>query len=250
MKMAKMVKQRIFAGEVCDQMVYLQQEDGRGISVKNPAPRFKTEGEREEHRRKIARRNHALLINANFGPTSYFSTFTFDNENEVYEFEDAKRVRDIFWRRLRGKNPKAKLSIYMGRGKSTARIHFHVLSDGIAPEDLKACWTWGDIRECRQFRDHNIDKVTGTDHGHDYTNVANYCFDHWTIEQGKGARYKHTRNFCQPEIEMPTVCHIIYSPERPPIAPKGYIYTGDCYSTPYGYMRFRYIVNPNRHRRE
>lgn len=246
-----MVKQRIFAGEICDQVVYMQQDETtRGISVKNPRPRFKTEEEREEHKRHIAKRNHALLINANFGPSSYFSTFTFNNENEIYDFDDAKKIRDIFWRRLRKYNPDAKLSVYMGRGKTTSRIHFHLLSNGIPPETLKACWTWGEVRECRQFRDHNIDHVTKTDHGHDYTNVANYCFDHWTTEQGKGKRYKHTKNFIQPEKEKPTECAVVYSLERPPIAPKGYIYTGDCYATPYGYLRFRYIVDPNRHRNE
>lgn len=243
--MAKQVKKRIFAGAVCDQVIYQKEDDGtRGISLKNPKPRFKNEAEREAHKLAISRRHHALLINANFGPTSYFSTLTFDDANEVYDYKDARRLRDNYYRRLRHAFPDAKIAIYMGRGRSTARIHFHMLSDGIPEEMIKEKWTFGEIRECRRFREHNIDRVTGQDHGHDYTNVANYYFDHWSPEQGSGKRYKHSNNFTQPEEEKPALCILQYSAEHPPRPPKGYIYTGDCFITGYGYMRFRYVIDP------
>ena len=245
--MSTQVKTRVFAGEVCDQIIYQMQDNVRlNPPKKEPRQRFRTDAEREEHKRQISKRNHALLVNANFGPTSYFSTMTFSNENEVYEFDEARAVRDKYWGRLKRRYPNAKMIIYMGRGKTTARIHFHLLTDGIPPEVLKELWIWGEIRECKKFRDHNKDKVTGKDHGHDYTNVANYCFDHWTAEQGKGRRYKATKNMIKPEREKPTVCIMHYDADHPPRAPKGYIYTGDCYITSYGYMRFRYIIDINR----
>ena len=122
--MSTQVKKRVFAGEVCDQIVYQQPDDGtRGLSVKNPRPRFKTDAEREEFNRQIAKRNHALLINANFGQASWFHTLTFSDAWEVYHFDDARRLRNNFIKRLRRRFPDVKLSIYMGRGKSTARIH-------------------------------------------------------------------------------------------------------------------------------
>ena len=234
------VKKRIFAGAVCDQVIYEAPNGVRGISKKNPRPRFKTEEERAAYNYNVARRRHALLINANFGPSSYYSTLTFNNDNEVYDYKEAKILRNKYYRKLRRTYPDAKISIYMGRGKSTARIHFHMLSDGIPPEVILKKWIWGEIRECKKFRDHNKDKITGQDHGRDYTNVANYCFDHWTEEQGKGKRYKHSSNFELPEEEEATECILQYSAAKPPKAPKGYIYSGDCFITPYGYMRFRY----------
>lgn len=243
--MSTQVKMRVFAGEVCDQIV-CRMPDHVNRAVKNPRPRFKTDAEREEHCRQISKRNHALLINANFGPSSYFSTLTFSDAWEVYDFKDARRLRDNYIRRLRRRYPDAKLAIYMGRGKSTARIHLHMLSDGIPPEVITELWNYGSVKECKKFRDHNVDRVTGKDHGHDYTNLANYCFEHWSPEQGKGKRYYHTNNFQQPEREKPTLCKLHYYAEHPPRAPKGYIYTGDSFITSYGYMRFRYIIDPHR----
>lgn len=244
--MSTQVKMRVFAGAVCDQIVYQKMDDSaRKISVRNPRPRFRADGEREEFNRQIAKRNHALLINANFGPSSWFHTLTFSDEWEVYNFDDARRLRNNYIRRLRRRYPDAKLAIYMGRGKSTARIHLHMLSDGIPPEEIRKLWGYGNIVAGSRFREHNVDRATGKDHGHDYTNVANYCFDHWTPEQGKGKRYYHTNNFVQPEREKATVCVAHYDEKHPPRPPKGYVYTGDCYITTYGYMRFRYIVDPH-----
>lgn len=244
--MSQQVKTRMFAGEICDQIIYQMPDNRSAKAVRNPRPRFKDQAEREEHSRQISKRNHALLINANFGPTSYFSTLTFSDEWEVYNFDDARRLRDNYIRRLRRRYPAAKIAVYMGRGKSTARIHLHMFSDGVLPEAITEQWYYGKVVACKKFRDHNIDKVTGKDHGHDYTNLANYCFDHWTSEQGKGKRFYHTNNFTQPEREKPTLCVLHYDAEHPPRPPKGYIYTGDCFITAYGYMRFRYIVDPHR----
>lgn len=244
--MSTQMKTRVFAGEICDQIVYQLADTVNAKTVKNPRPRFKNDEEREAHSLAIAKRNHALLINANFGLSSYFSTLTFSDEWEVYYFNDARRLRDNYIRRLRRRYPDARIAIYMGRGKSTARIHLHMLTDGIPPEVITELWKYGSVVRCAKFRDHNIDNATGKDHGHDYSNIANYCFDHWTPEQGKGKRYYHTNNFKQPEREKPTVCVWHYDSKHPPKAPKGYVYTGDCFITSYGYMRFRYIVDPHR----
>ena len=245
------VKKRIFAGSVCDQIIYEKQDnDGtKSISKKNPKPRFKSPEEYEQFKLDRARRHHALLINENFGPSDYFCTLTLNDANEVYDFDDARKIQDNYYRCLRYAYPDAKISIYMGRGKTTARIHYHMIVSGIPQELLMLKWKYGEIRQCRKLREHNIDRATGIDHGRDYTNLANYCFDHWTPEQGKGKRYKKTNNFTQPEEEEATTCILQYSAEHPPRAPKGYIYTGDAYITPYGYMRFRYVVDPRPHPR-
>ena len=73
-----------------------------------------------------------------------------------------------------------------------------------------------------------------------YTGLANYLYDHWTEEQG-GQRYKYSRKTCiQPEEEPETECAREYSPERPPIAPKGYEFVSTEYNK-YGYMCFHYV---------
>lgn len=243
--MSIQVKKRIFAGAVCDQVIYQAEEGQRIESGKTPRLRFKTDAERDAHKLAISKRYHAMLINANFGPTSCYSTLTFDDEHEVYNFEDARRLRNNYIKRLRRRYPNAKLAIYMGRGKSTFRIHLHMISEGVPKEDIIGLWGYGTICDCRHLRERNIDKSTGINHGRDYTNVANYCFDHWTPEQGKGKRYYHTNNFIRPEEEKPTICVLHYDADHPPRPPKGYIYTGDCFITQYGYMRFRYVMDPH-----
>ena len=235
--MSVQVKTRSFAGAVCIQTVYQMPEGARITKApkREPRPRFKSDEEREEHKRRISRDHCAMLINANFSPSSYFHTLTFNNESEIYDFEDARTIRDKYWEKVRYRYPDAKMMLFMGRGKSTARIHFHMITEGVPPEVIRKLWIWGTVIRSSPLREHNKDSVTGKDHGRDY----------WTPEQGKGRRYKCTKNLQQPEREKPTVCARHYDAEHPPIPPKGYLYTGDCYITTYGYMRFRYIVDPH-----
>lgn len=238
------VKKRIFAGAVCEQVVYQAEEGTRGISKKNPRPRFKNDEEREEHKRLISRRHFCLLVNENFGPTSIYSTLTFSQEYECHDFIEARFLIERFWRRIKYYYKEAKAVLVMGRGSGTKRIHVHMISDGIPIEELEKLWNYGSICEFSNLREHNFDRKTGKDLGRDYTGLANYLFDHWTQEQGNGKRYKGTSNLRQPEEEKATICMVQYSKEKPPKAPKGYVYTGDCIVTKYGYMRFHYVAIP------
>lgn len=109
------VKRRIFSGAVCEQEVFNISDRLTDIKKAEPRPRFKTEEEREQHRIGISRRKHARLVNENFSPRSLYSTLTLDNENEVHTFKEAKRIRDLFVRRLKYAFPDAVIFIYLFR---------------------------------------------------------------------------------------------------------------------------------------
>lgn len=236
-------KRKVYAGATLDQEYYIT-GSGAGKKPAPRRPRFSSVEERDEFNRRKARRRHALLINANFGPTSYYSTLTFDGDNEVFTFEEAKKIRDQYYRRLRYACPEAKISIYMGRGKTTRRIHLHMLSEGIEKELIIAKWPYGPVTNVQHLREHNIDKNTKKDLGRDYTALANYLFEHWNGDDGQGVkRYKHSNNFVQPEYDRPSPCRRVYTEQKPPRAPKGYMYVSS-YATPYGYILFHYVRIP------
>ena len=238
------IKVRTFSGAVCEQEIYTV-HDRRGLEAikdgKDPQPRFRSDEDRERHKLLISRRRHARLVNANFSPTSFYSTLTFDDDCEVHTFAEAKKVRDAYIRRLRYHYPDAKIIIYMGRGKRTSRIHMHMLSDGLPPESIEAQWREGDVILIEPLREHNY--YDGKDYGRDYTGLANYLFDHWTQEQG-GHRYKATRNLRRPDRESPTECLRLYSETRPPQAPKGYKLV-EAKSNSYGWLYYKYVRTDN-----
>lgn len=235
------VKKRIFAGAVCEQEVFSVSDRTRNIAKAQYKPEARTAEEREHHNRMIARRHHERLINENFSPSSLYSTLTFDNENEVHDWDEARHIRDLYNRRLKYAYPKARICLYMGRGKNTNRIHFHMLSDGIPPEVIASQWRYGNIIKIEPLREHNY--YNGIDHGRDYTGLANYLFDHWTEEQGTKHRYLATRNLKQPETENATETIRNYSPDNPPRAPKGYKLV-ECVQNRFGYMCFKYVLQP------
>lgn len=236
----RQAKTRIFSGAVCEQIVFHVSERVRDVGTARPKPRFKSEAEREQHRLGISRRNHARMVNANFTPASLYSTLTLNNEYEVHTFDEAKRLRDNFVRRLKYHVPDAKIMLYMGRGRSTSRIHFHMLSDGI-PEDLiRKLWGMGEIVRVEPLKEHNY--YNGVDHGRDYTGLANYLFDHWTPEQGP-RRWKQTRNLKKPEREPAKLVKRSYTENKPPLPPKGYIFV-ESRANRYGYLYFKYVAQP------
>ena len=131
----------------------------------------------------IARRHHAQLFNeALRAGSSLYSTLTFDDENEVHTFPEARKIREVFLRRLRRRFPEARIMLYRGRGKSTERIHFHKVSEGIPKEVIKKQWIYGGTGRIVTLREHNT--YNGVDYGADFTGLANYLFNHWTPEQG------------------------------------------------------------------
>lgn len=234
------VKRRTFSGVVCEQEVFNISDRIKDIKKAEPRERFKTDEEREQHKIGISRRKHARLFNENFSPRSLYSTLTFDIENEVHEWQDGKKLRDLFVRRLKYAFPDAVIFIYAGKGKKTQRFHLHMVSDGIPEEFIKRKWEFGSVLRIENLREHNF--YDGVDHGQDYTGLANYLFDHWTPEQG-GHRWKQTRNARKPERETPTIARRVYTEQKPPLPPKGYILV-ETRSNKFGYLYYKYVLEP------
>ena len=245
--MATRHKRRKFSGCVCEQIVYTV-SSGAGLKTSKPKkPRFQTEAEREEFNQKISAAKFAALVNANFGPTSFYSTLTLDADNEVHTAQEMRRIRDNYYRRLLYRYPEAKLVIVYGRGKSTNRFHLHMITDGIPVDEIGRLWGLGSVIDCKPLRKHNYyvnqngDKV---DHGQDYTALANYLHGHWRKEFG-GHRWKASRNCVRPEPEPATEAVREYSPQRPPVAPRGYILV-EARATQYGFLYFKYVWDPKK----
>ena len=242
----KQMKCRLFMGAMCEQIVYNVPDGVRNIELYDPEKKRKDRFENEEaylkFKKEISRRNHLRLFHANFSSSSIYCTLTFDNEWEVHTFEEAKIVRKRFVQALRRTYPDAVIFLYMGRGKSTNRIHFHMVSEGIPEEFIVKKWKYGTVRHIEHLREHNW--YEGKDHGRDYTGLANYLFNHWTEEVG-GHRFFHTKNARKPDKEPAKEVRIRggYSEKRPPDTPKGYMLV-DIKATTYGCCRFIYVVIP------
>ena len=250
----------------------------QGIPSGSPRPlreRFANEEERKQHGENMSRKRHTQLVNANFEPGDIYATLTFDREHEVHDFEEGKRLRDNFVRRLKYKYPKAVIFVYMGRGSNGNRIHFHALIKGVPAEYVLHQWPYGKGKKERKNAEEDVEWVllsgrpfvkdgvrlvgldaerryNGRNHGADYTALANYLFDHWTEEQG-GHRWKMTRNALQPEREEdflePEEVRRQYNEDNPPPAPRGYIFV-ESRSTSYGYLYFKYVRKPLRRRQK
>lgn len=235
------VKKRIFSGAVCEQLVYTI-PDGEDPKKAKPQLRFRDLLQRAAHKLGISRRRFIRIVNATFTPRSYYCTLTFDMENEVHTFAEARRIRTIYRRRLQRINPQAALVIVMGRGRNTNRIHFHMLADGLTAEQIRMRWTFGNVEHCEHLRAHCYygKGAMKRDYGQDYTGLANYLFNHWTEEQG-GHRYMATATCCKPEEETPAEVKRSYSSQKPPRAPKGYKLV-ETTVTSYGFALYKYIL--------
>lgn len=245
------MKRRIFSGAICEQYVYNVPDGIRNVINYDPEKitkdRFEDEEAYEKFKEGISRRKHRRQFHANFSPSSLYSTLTFDDDYEVHTFQEAKRVRRNFLRVLKNGFPEAVVFFYMGRGKSTKRIHFHMVSEGIPEEFINKKWKYGKVKLIAHLREHNY--FNGVDHGQDYTGLADYLFDHWTEEVG-GHRWMQTKNAKKPDAERPKKVHVRggYSKKRPPIAPDGYKLV-EIKATKYGYYYFKYVVIPPKHTR-
>lgn len=243
--MAKRHKRRKFSGCVCEQIVY-NVSDSADIKTSKPKkPRFESQEERDEFNSKISAQKFAALLNDNFSPTSLYSTLTLSTEFEVHTAQEMRKIRDDYWRRLKYHYPDKKIVIVYGRGKSTNRFHLHAVTDGIPSSALAELWGLGSVVESKRLRAHNyyIDKDgKKVDHGRDYTALANYLHGHWRKEFG-GHRWKASRNCTRPEPEPATEAIREYSPEHPPIAPRGYILV-EARATQYGYQYYKYVLDP------
>ncbi len=240
------MKRRYFYGAICEQIVYRVPcgvRDPFTFDEEKPKrPRFKDAASYDKFREEISRKNHVRLFHANFGTDSIYSTQTFDDDCEVHTFEEARKIRRNFVRALKRACPDAVIFVYMGRGKTTNRIHFHTVSRGVPQEVLEEKWKYGRIRHFSRLRAHNF--YEGVDRGQDYTGLANYLFDHWKPEQG-GHRWYATRNARKPEKEEATLVKVRgeYTEDRPPRAPKGYRLV-EAQGNAYGYIYFKYVAFP------
>lgn len=234
------IKKRLFAGAVCEQIIYPVSERASDPKKAAPKLRIKSAEEKELHKLNISRRNHIRAFNANFRPSSLYSTLTFDDEHELHDYVSAKRVRDNYIRRIKRAYPDAVIFAYLGRGKSTHRIHMHMVSEGVPEEVIAAKWMEGSICRIENLREYNY--YGGENCGQDYTGLANYLFNHWTPEQG-GHRWKQTKNALKVEKEEAAVCIREYSETKPPRAPKGYKLI-ECSCNSYGYQHFKYVKEP------
>lgn len=234
------VKRRVYSGAVCEIEVYDVPDRTRDIRRAEPAkPRFKTDEERERHRVGISRREHNRKFNANVGPDWLYSTLTCDRENELHSLEEGYEEATKLLRRLKYRNREAKIFLYMGRGKRTHRIHFHLVTEGLTREQIAGAWPLGEVCRIEPLRKHN--KYEGIDCGRDYTGLANYLFDHWTPGQPGRERYRCTANLRQPEKEDAKEVRRVYSPGKPPRTPKGYRAIGVTDNRA-GYLCFKYVV--------
>lgn len=241
------VKRRIDSGPVREQIIFPIPDRIKNPAKANPRPRFKTPEERAEHRAGISRRKHARKVNANFTAASLYSTLTLDDEHEVHTFQEARKVRDSIYNSIKRKYPNAKIMIYMGRGKSTHRIHFHMLTDGVPEEFIREKWTAGKVLRIEHLREHNY--YNGVDCGQDYTGLANYLFNHWTEEQG-GHRWKESRGtLVKPDYEDAVEVKRNYTVDKPPRTPKGYILV-EAKATKYGYLYYKYVLVPPKRTRQ
>lgn len=234
------VKVRVFSGVVCEQYVYQASDRIKDAARAKIRPRFADEAARQKHKDEIARKKHARIVNANFSPTSLYSTLTFDDEHEVHTFAEAKKIRDRYARRLRYAYPDAVFILYIGRGKSTERIHMHMISEGIPAIDIAGKWGMGTVTRIKRLREHCY--YDGVDHGRDYTGLANYLIAHWTPEQG-GHRYKICGPYVKAEQEAPVEVKRTYTEEKAPAPPKGYMLV-ESRSTAYGYLYYKYVLIP------
>lgn len=190
--MVKRHKRRKFSGRVCEQIVY-KVAGGTDPKTSRPKkPRFQSQEEREEFNTRISAAKFVALVNANFSPSSYYSTLTLDPEHEVHTAQEMRRIRDKLYRRLVYHYPKAKIVIVYGRGKSTSRFHLHLITDGIPADELGRLWGLGSVIDCKPLRKHNYyldENGNKVDHGQDYTALANYLHGHWKRNSaGTGSR--------------------------------------------------------------
>lgn len=239
------VKAKVYSGVVLEQYVYHAPSRCREPARAKLRPRFADEEARRRHKDEIARRRHARLFNATFDGSAYYSTLTCDDAHELYSFADARRVLDRYVRRLRYAYPDSVIFAYKGRGKSTERIHFHLVTKGIPRDAIAEKWELGGVGRIKRLREHNY--YDGVDHGQDYTGLANYLFNHWTPEQG-GHRCKMCGKYSRPDAEKPKEVKRTYSEERAPAPPRGYMLV-ESRSTPYGYLYYRYVKIPPKDKR-
>lgn len=213
--------------------------NNRNLRTAEPKPpSTMSEEQRRRHNDIAAKRRLIRIVNTNFSPADYYVTLTYDDEHLTDDFKWAGMDLENYLRRIKYAAPGVVYVAVMGRGISTSRIHFHLILSGVDREVIESKWTLGSVKRVENLRANNF--YDGVDHGADYTGLAEYLFSHWTMEQGKGKRWKQSRTAKQPDKEAPTLIRRKYSPAKPPKAPPGYELV-EARGTDYGYLYFKYI---------
>ncbi len=229
------VFQTTYSGAVAETIIYRKSNRGRNLNIR---PRFENAEERKAFNAKRALMRHIQQFNATFSPSSLYSTLTFNNDWEVHTWDEARIIRRNFYRRLKRAYPDAIIYIYMGRGKGTARIHFHMVSEGLPADIIQKQWIYGEIIRIENLRKHN--RYNGIDYGQDYSGLATYLYNHWTEDQG-GKHLLKSNNDRKPEKEeVEEISDHSYSERKHPKAPKGYRFV-ESKSNHYGFLYFKYV---------
>lgn len=241
-------KQRVFAGEVCEQLVFLLPGEKDARSCQPPRQsRFADEEERFQYNQRRVLRHWCRIVNENFTPAGYYSTNTFSDEYDVHTREDCRRYCGNYVRRLLRRFPEAKIVYCVGQGKHTARWHAHFLIEGVPEETIREQWEkyYGMVTRCDHLRD-NVKGIGGIDMGRDYTALVTYLFAHWRRSDGGHRLYGTTRTLREPDVEPTTEARRTYTVDRPPPPPRRggrkYVLT-EARKTRYGYY-YKYVVEP------
>ena len=239
-------RQKTTSGAVCEIEIYTVPENTRSIRNSEPKPEnVRTPEEKERYNRHKSEKHFVRLVNANFTSGGYYVTLTYDNEHLPESYSEALKCIDNYTRRLKYSNPNARIISVTGYGVSSGRLHHHLIIENVSEADILNKWSCGTVSKAEQLRKHNY--YNGTDHGEDFTALAVYLHKHAPAEY-KGKRWKQTKSILQPVTEKKEVKRA-YSPNRPPKAPKGYVFieakTSEYYKSSYIYFKYvRQVTNP------
>lgn len=229
-------RQKTTSGAVCEIEIYTVPENTRNIRNSEPKPEnVRTPEEKEEYNRHKSEKHFIRLINNNFTSNGYYVTLTYDNEHLPGSYSEALRNIDNYTRRLKYSNPNARIISVTGYGSSSGRLHHHLIIENVSEADILSKWHCGTVAKAVHLKVHTEYQIE------DFTALAVYLHKH-APEEHKGKRWKQTKSIQQPVTEKKEVKRA-YSSERPPKAPKGYVFveakTSEYYKS--SYMYFKYV---------
>lgn len=229
------------SGAVYEVEFYPVSETVRDFSKSKPKPvNVRTDEEKARYNNHKSEKHFVRIVNTNFTSAAYYITLTYDNEHLPSSYTEAVKNLDNYIRRLRYSNPYAKIVAVTGHGSRSGRLHHHLIVSGVSECDILSKWTFGEIAKVEHLRKDNY--YNGINHGEDFTALAIYLHQHTPTEH-KGKRWRQTKSIQPPVQEKAKQVERVYSPERPPKAPKGFMFvearTSDYYKS--GYVYFKYV---------
>lgn len=237
------VMREVRSGAVLEKEIYCV-PDGTKLSKKTePADKEPlTAEEKAEMCRRKSERLFIRKVNASFTHRSYYLTLTYNDFDLPTDYETAERNLANFLRRLKRWQPGIKYVAVTGYGRKTNRLHHHLIIDGdyINENKVLELWTAGTVKRIEPLRKHNY--YNSIDHGEDFTGLAIYLHNHSNAKT-KGKRWKESRNISSPVVDKPRELKREVTTDKPPRAPKGYVYMS-CYQSDYhqgGYISFKYV---------